>query len=154
MIILHSNCKLNKTHMRPDLRKATFHAHNIRTHFSPSNDSCSHWLTVQAGIDAESLPRLLLLWLVSEAHQMSMSARATFKWLHIPLTSRQSAVIHHMTRWWVWPWIQLLCVICGGKNGTNGCHLAGFSEYVAFACHFLATCLPPTLPLYRSATGI
>ena len=26
---------------RPDLRKATFHAHNIKTHFSPLNDSCT-----------------------------------------------------------------------------------------------------------------
>ena len=26
----------------------------------------------------------------------------------------------------------LLCVICGGENDTNGCHLAGFSEDVAF----------------------
>ena len=28
---------------------------------------------------------------------------------HLPLTSRQPAAIHHMTGWWVWPW---LCVIC------------------------------------------
>ena len=47
-----------------------------------------------------------------------------------------------------------LCDICGGENGTNGCHLAGFSEDVAFARHFMATHLPPTFPPYRSATGI
>ena len=40
-------------------------------------------------------------------------------------------------------------MICGGENGTSGCHLAGFSEDVAFACHFVAT-----LPPYRSATDI
>ena len=40
--------------MWPDLRKATFHAHNIKTHFSPLNDSCTRWLTIQAGIDAQS----------------------------------------------------------------------------------------------------
>ena len=34
-------------------------------------------------------------------------------------------------------------MICGGENGTNGCHLAGFSEDVAFAHHFVATRLPP-----------
>ena len=28
---------------------------------------------------------------------MSTSVRVTFKWLHIPLTSRQPAVIHHTT---------------------------------------------------------
>ena len=41
-------------YMWPNLTKATFHAHNIKTHFSPSNDTCSHWLTIQAGIHAES----------------------------------------------------------------------------------------------------
>ena len=46
------------------------------------------------------------------------------------------------------------CVICGGENDTNGCHLAGFGEDIAFARHFVATHPPPTLPLCRSATGI
>ena len=38
-----------------------------------------------------------------------------------------------------------LAVLCdsGGENGINGCHLAGFSEDVAFGHHFVATCLPP-----------
>ena len=35
------------------------------------------------------------------------------------------------------------CVICGGENSTNGCHLAVFSEDVVFARHFVATHLPP-----------
>ena len=30
-------------------------------------------------------------------------------------------------------------MICGGANDTNGCHLAVFSEDVAFAHHFVAT---------------
>ena len=38
------------------------------------------------------LPRLLLLWLVSGACQTSMSACVSFKWLHIPMTSRQPVV--------------------------------------------------------------
>ena len=42
--------------MWPDLRKAGFHAHNNKTHFSPSNDSCTCWLTIQPGIDAKSCP--------------------------------------------------------------------------------------------------
>ena len=29
-------------------------------------------------------------------------------------------------------------MICGGENGPNGCHLAGFSEDGAFACLFVA----------------
>ena len=40
---------------------------------------------------------------------------------------------------------------CGGENGTSGCHLAVFSEDVAFAHHFVASCPPPP---YRSASGI
>ena len=43
-------------HMWPDLRKAGFHAHNSKTHFSPSNNSRTRWLTIQPGIDAESWP--------------------------------------------------------------------------------------------------
>ena len=45
---------------------------------------------------AASTVALLLLWLVSEACQVFTSALVTFKWLHIPLTNRQPAVIHHM----------------------------------------------------------
>ena len=45
-------------------------------------------------------------------------------------------------------------MIYEGENGTNGCHLVGFSEDIAFAHHFVATCLTPTLPSYRSAPGI
>ena len=44
-------------------------------------------------------------------------------------------------------------VIYSGENGTNGCHLADFSEDVIIAHHFVATHLPP-LPPYKSATGI
>ena len=45
-------------------------------------------------------------------------------------------------------------MICGGENDTKGCHLAGFGEDVAFACHFVATHPPPTLPPCGSATDI
>ena len=41
-------------------------------------------------------------------------------------------------------------MICGGKNGTNGCHLAAISEDVVFAHHFVAPWPPPT----SSASGI
>ena len=34
-------------------------------------------------------------------------------------------------------------MICGVENDTNGCHLAGFGEDVAFAHHFVATYPPP-----------
>ena len=94
-----------------------------KTHFSPSSNSCTRWLTIQplaARYWCLKLPGLLLLWLFSEACQTFTSVRVAFKWLHIPLASRQLAVIHHTTGWWVWPWIYLLCVICGGENDTNG----------------------------------
>ena len=86
--------------MWPDLRKSTFHTHNIKTHFSPSNNSCTHWRTTQTGIGG-----LRLLWFVSEAYQASTSAQVVFKWLHLTLINRQPAVIHYTTGWWVWLWI-------------------------------------------------
>ena len=45
-------------------------------------------------------------------------------------------------------------MICGGQNVTNRYHLAGVNEDMAFASHYVATCLPPTLTPYRSTTGI
>ena len=41
-----------------------------------------------------------------------------------------------------------------GENGTNGSHFPVFSKDIAFAHHFGATHSPPTLPPYRSASGI
>ena len=40
-----------------------------------------------------------------------------------------------------------LAVLCDlwSENGTNGSHLVIFSEDVAFAYHFMAPLLPPTL---------
>ena len=42
----------------------------------------------------------------------------------------------------------------GGENGTNGSDFPAFIEDVAFAHHFVATHLPPTLTPYRSTGGI
>ena len=47
--------------------------------------------------------------------------------------------------------LSALCSIYGGKNDTSGCHLAVYSEDIAFAHHFVATRPPPPC---RSATGI
>ena len=44
--------------------------------------------------------------------------------------------------------------ICGGENGTNGCHLAVYSEDVTFACPFMNTRPPPAFSTCRSASGI
>ena len=43
--------------------------------------------------------------------------------------------------------LPILCVICGGANDTSGCHLAVFSEDIAFSRHLVATRpLPTPLP--------
>ena len=39
--------------------------------------------------------KVLLLWLVPDSCQISMSAQVVFTWLHLPLTSGQPAVIHY-----------------------------------------------------------
>ena len=48
----------------------------------------------------------------------------------------------------------MLCVIYEGDNGTNGCHLADFSEDVAFACHLEATGPPRILPPCKRTSDI
>ena len=44
------------SYMWPNLRKVSFHAHNSKTHFLPSNKGCIHSLTIKPGIDAKSCP--------------------------------------------------------------------------------------------------
>ena len=51
-----NNFAIVHLYMWPDLRQAGFHAHNSKTHFSPSNNSCTRWLAIQPGINAESCP--------------------------------------------------------------------------------------------------
>ena len=74
-------------------RRHTFHHQMIAEHIDLQFDKYWCW----------KLLGLVLLWLVSEACQTSMSACVAFKWLHIPLANRQLAVIHHTTGWWIWP---------------------------------------------------
>ena len=38
--------------------------------------------------------------------------------------------------------LAVVLYVHGGENETNGCHLTGFSEDVAFACYFMALHLP------------
>ena len=45
-------------------------------------------------------------------------------------------------------------MICGGEGGPNGCHLAGFSEHIAFVRHFVATSHAPSHSIGVHATGI
>ena len=56
----------------PDLRNAGFHLHNSMTHFSPSNNSYAHWLTIEAIIDAESCWAafaVFCFWGLSDIHE-------------------------------------------------------------------------------------
>ena len=138
------------SHMWPDLRKAGFHAHNSKAHFSPSNNSCTRWLTIQPGSYwCWKLPGLLLLWLVSEVCQMSTastSVQVAFKWLHIPLASRQLAVIHHTTGWWVWPLIYLtaLCDMWRWK----------WHQWMPFGCFWWRRSLCPPLRGYPPSNPV
>ena len=44
----------NTTHICNCIWEKPPYTHNKKTHFSPSNDSCTHWLTIQPGIDTEN----------------------------------------------------------------------------------------------------
>ena len=129
--------------MWPDLRKAFFHAHNSNTHFSPSNNSCTHWLTIQPGIDAENWPGCfccgLFLRIVRYPRVYGSPSNGCMS------LGKQTAGCNSPHDWLMSLAMDLtvLCV-CGGENDTNGCHLAGFGEDVAFAHHFVAS-HPPTL---------
>ena len=50
--------------------------------------------------------------------------------------------------------MDLAALLSGGEYGTNRCHMGVFNEDVAFVCHFVAPRPPPTLPPYRSGSGI
>ena len=85
---------------------------------------------------------------LSQACLMSVSAWVAIKWPHLLLASRQLNVNQHTTGWLVWSWIYLLCVTCGGENGTNASHLAVISKDIAFTHHFVVPCLPlPSHPI-------
>ena len=60
-------------HKWQDLKNANFHVYSSKTHFLPSNDNCTQWLTIKPGIDAESF-RDYFCYDFFEACQMSMSA--------------------------------------------------------------------------------
>ena len=82
--------------MWPDLRKAPFHAHNTKTHhFSPSNDSCTHWLTIETGIYDESCPGCFCCGLFLRLSRCCLQMPPYSPWQ----VRRQPTVIHHMTQW-------------------------------------------------------
>ena len=82
--------------------------------------------------------------------------RMFFKWLHLPLISRQLAVIHHTTSWWVCMAMELaaLCDMWRWK----------WHQWMPFGCFqcwhslFLPLCeyppAHPSLPPHGSASGI
>ena len=72
---------------------------------------------------------------------MSTSAWVTFKWLRIPLTNRQPP--HN----WLMSLAMHLAVLCDVevKMASMDVIWLFLSEDIAFACHFVATYLLPTL---------
>ena len=82
------------------------------SYFSPSHDSCTHQLASDMH-QCLKLPRLLLLWLVPETCQTSMSAWLVFEWLHLHWISRQPAIYRialnfqgRKLSWFLWFWME------------------------------------------------
>ena len=139
--------------MWPDLRKAAFHAHNSKTHFSPSNDSYTRWLTIQPGNNAESWPgcfcyslflRLVRCLRVSGSPsngcmspwQATTGCNSPHNWL-MSLANDLTALCDM----WRWKWHQWMPF--------------GWFKWRRSHCPPLCGYLPaPTLPPCRSATGI
>ena len=105
MHVLICKCVYKKiiiVHMWPEMRKTGFHTHSSKTHFSPSNDSCTHWLTIQAGIDTESCPGCfccsLFMRLVIRPRALGLPSNGCISpWQ----ADSCQAVIHHTTGWLV-----------------------------------------------------
>ena len=141
--------------MWPDLRNSGFHTHNNKTHFSPSNNSCTCWLTLQPGIDAKSCPDCfccgLFLRLVRRPRVYGSPTNGCISpwqadsWLYF--TTRLADEFGHGFNCFVW-YVEVK------MTPMDAIWLALVKMYVAFAHHFVATHPPPTLPPCRSATDI
>ena len=92
-------------YMWPDLPKGVLYTHSFKTHFSSPSVSYISAPTAYVFYYCWKLNSLLSLRPFSQACLASTSARVAFKWPHLPLASRQPAVNHHTTGWWVWSWI-------------------------------------------------
>ena len=71
--------------------------------------------------------------------------------------NKQTAGYNSLHAWLISLGMDLaVCRICGSENGTSVHYSGVFSVDVAFACHFVATCLlsTPPPPTYKSAGGI
>ena len=91
-----------------------------------------------------------MLWLVSEVCQTLMSARVA----KYPL-GKKTAGYNSPHDWLLSLTMDIAgFVICGGENGTNGCHLTVYSEDIAFAHHFVVNHQHPILQPCRSVCGI
>ena len=136
-----------------NLRKAGFHAHKSKIHFSPLNDRRTHWITTQASIDAESLPVDFVVACfkgLSEVHKCSGHLQMAPHSL-----DKQTAACNSPHNWlmslamdfadwcdmWRWKWHQRM---------PFGWFWWRHSLYPPL-CGYLTT---PTLLPYRSATGI
>ena len=139
--------------MWPDLRKASFHAHSSKAHFSPSNNSYTRWLTIQPGIDAEiclGCFAVACFWGLSDIHKCT----GRLQMAAYPL-GKQTAGCNSPHDWmmslsmdltalcdmWRWKWHQWMPFGWFWWRRSLCPPLCGFPS-------------TPTLPPCRSATGI
>ena len=144
MCVCACTCVRACTCVWPNFPKGAIYMHSFKIHFSLPSISYINVPTAHMFNSAEGWTACFHSGFF-QACLTSTSARVAFKWPHLSLASRQLTVNHHMTGWWVWPWVKLTC---GGENGNSGSHLTVFSEDVAFSpsLHgFPPTLHPPTL---------
>ena len=122
----------------------TFHYYMIAAHISLRISQVSVLKVTQAGVIFTSTyhTKYLNPWPNSPASRVSI-----YSWL-VACSLEMEPLKDHPALVDVWqdPETNL--------SKSRGCHLAAFSEDLAFACHFMAIRLPPTLPPYRSASSI
>ena len=113
---------------------SSFHAHNIKIQFPPSADCYLGYFSCAL--------------LFSDIHEF-MSAWVAYVWVYLIWTSRQLTVNNHLTGWWGWHWIHLLCATYGAEMAVDANCL--FSVLTLPLCGSLPT---PTLQPYTSACDI
>ena len=83
--------------MRPDLQEEVLYVHHFNTQILPPLDSYINEQSMHVCMIANSSSVLCFLRLLSEAFQMSTSARTVFNWLCWLLTISYWAVSCHTT---------------------------------------------------------
>ena len=127
------------------LPKGVLHIHNFKTHLSLPFDSYINGSKV-----ASYMCLVLLKFEQSTITQASFSSLSNIHECSGCLQMAPSSLDKQIANCdspqdWLMSLTMDLAALCDMWiwNGTNGCHLAVFSEDVAFACHFVVPRLPP-----------